>query len=241
MARLVRQFGVKSDLAAPRIPFRETLTGAAEGQGRHKKHSGGRGQFGDCWVKIRPARRGAGYSFVDSIVGGVIPRQYIPAVDKGIQEASARGILGGYPVVDFVAECFDGSYHSVDSNEASFRMAGILAFKAVATKCKPVLLEPLDDVEVITPDEYLGDVMGDLNSRRGKLHGTEQAEDGSGSVVKAIVPQADLHLYGTRLSSLTHGRGVFRHHFHGYEQMPHDQAAKVIAAYEKTRQEEKGD
>ena len=163
------------------------------------------------------------------------------AVDKGIQEASARGILGGYPVVDFVAECFDGSYHSVDSNEASFRMAGILAFKAVATKCKPVLLEPLDDVEVITPDEYLGDVMGDLNSRRGKLHGTEQAEDGSGSVVKAIVPQADLHLYGTRLSSLTHGRGVFRHHFHGYEQMPHDQAAKVIAAYEKTRQEEKGD
>jgi elongation factor G len=241
MARLVRQFGVKGDLAAPRIPFRETLTGAAEGQGRHKKQSGGRGQFGDCWVKIRAAKRGAGYSFVDSIVGGVIPRQYIPAVDKGIQEASARGILAGYPVVDFVAECFDGSYHSVDSNEASFKMAGILAFKAVGTKCKPVLLEPLDDVEVITPDEYLGDVMGDLNSRRGKLHGTEQAEDGSGSVVKAIVPQAELHLYGTRLSSLTHGRGVFRHHFHGYEQMPHDQAAKVIAAYEKTRQEEKED
>jgi elongation factor G len=241
MARLIRQFGVKGELSAPRIPFRETLTAAAEGQGRHKKQSGGRGQFGDCWVKIRPGKRGTGYSFVDSIVGGVIPRQYIPAVDKGIQEASARGILAGYPVVDFVAECFDGSYHSVDSNEASFKMAGILAFKVVATKCKPVLLEPLDHVEVLTPDEYLGDVMGDLNSRRGKLLGTEQADGTPGSVVKAIVPQAELHLYGTRLSSLTHGRGIFKHHFHGYEQMPHDQAAKVIAAYEKTRQEEKED
>ncbi len=238
MARLNRQFGVKAELSAPRIPYRETLTGAAEGQGRHKKQSGGRGQFGDCWVKIRPAKRGAGYSFVDSIVGGAIPRQYIPAVDKGIQEASGRGIIAGYPVVDFIAECYDGSYHSVDSNEASFRMAGIQGFKAVAPKCRPVLLEPLDMVEVTTPDDYLGDVMGDLSSRRGKLLGTEQAKNGAGSVVKAIVPQADLHLYGTRLAGLTHGRGFFTHHFHGYEQMPHEHAAKVIAAYEKTKAED---
>jgi elongation factor G len=240
MARLNRQFGTKAELSAPRIPYRETLTGAADGQGRHKKQSGGRGQFGDCWVKMRPAKRGAGYSFVDSIVGGVIPRQYIPAVDKGIQEASARGILAGYPLVDFVAECYDGSYHSVDSNEASFKMAGIQGFKAVAPKCKPVLLEPLDHVEVTTPDDYLGDVMGDLSSRRGKLLGTEQA-DGIGSVVKAIVPQADLHLYGTRLAGLTHGRGSFVHRFHGYEQMPHEHAAKIISAYEKTRKDDAED
>lgn len=241
MARLQRQFGVKAELSAPRIPYRETLTASGDGQGRHKKQSGGRGQFGDCWVKLRPARRGEGYAFVDSIVGGVIPRQYIPAVDKGIQEASARGIVAGYPLVDFVAECYDGSYHSVDSNEASFRMAGILGFKAVAPKCRPVLLEPLDMVEVTTPDEYLGDVMGDLSSRRGKLLGTEQAANGAGTVVKAIVPQADLHLYGTRISSLTHGRGHFTHRFHGYEQMPHEHAAKVIAAYEKTKKEEAED
>ena len=238
MARLKRQFGVKADLSVPRIPYRETLTASAEGQGRHKKQSGGRGQFGDCWVKMRPAKRGAGYSFVDSIVGGSIPRQYIPAVDKGIQEASARGIIAGYPLVDFIAECYDGSYHSVDSSEASFRMAGIQGFKAVAAKCRPVLLEPLDMVEVTTPDDYLGDVMGDLSSRRGKLLGTEQAENGAGSVVKAIVPQADLHLYGTRLAGLTHGRGFFTHHFHGYEQMPQEHAAKVIAAHEKTEGED---
>lgn len=238
MSRLGRQFGVKAELAVPRIPYRETLTGSGDGQGRHKKQSGGRGQFGDCWVRIRSAPRGSGYSFVDSIVGGAIPRGFIPAVDKGIQEASARGVLAGYPVVDFVAECYDGSYHSVDSNEASFRMAGIIAFKTVAPKCKPVLLEPLDIVDVTTPDEYLGDVMGDLSSRRGKLLGSEPCDNGAGTMVKAIVPRADLHLYGTRLSSITHGRGTFAHRFHGYEQMPPEHAAKVIAAYEKTRQEE---
>lgn len=238
MARLTRQFNVKATLSAPRIPYRETLTAAGDGQGKHKKQSGGRGQFGDCWVRIKPAKRGSGYSFVDSVVGGAIPRQYIPAVDRGIHEASGRGIIAGYPLVDFVVECYDGSYHSVDSNEASFKMAGIQAFKAVAPKCKPVLLEPLQMVDVVTPDNYLGDVMGDLSSRRGKLLGTEQASNGAGSVVKAIVPQADLHLYGTRLAGLTHGRGTFKHQFHGYEQMPHEHAAKVITAYEKTRKEE---
>jgi elongation factor G len=238
MSRLSRQFGVKAELSAPRIAYRETLTAKGEGQGRHKKQSGGRGQFGDCWIRIKPAPRGTGYQFVDEIVGGVIPRNYIPAVDKGIQEASARGILARYPVVDFIAECFDGSYHSVDSNEASFKMAGILAFKTVAAKCRPMLLEPLDYVEVTTPDNYLGDVMGDLSSRRGSILGTDSDGNGLGTRVRAVVPQAELHLYGTKLSSITHGRGTFTRKFKSYEFMPHEHAQKVIDAAAKEKAEE---
>jgi elongation factor G len=145
-----------------------------------------------------------------------------------VQEAAARGVLAGYPMVDFVVECYDGSYHSVDSNEASFKMAGILAFKAVAPKCRPALLEPLEMVEVTTPDRYLGDVMGDLSSRRGHILGTEPAEEGSLTRVRAIVPQAELHLYATKLSSLTHGRAVFAQRFHGYEYVPGEAAAKMV-------------
>ena len=159
-----------------------------------------------------------------------------PATVSSIRLSAAQS--RGSTSRPFVVECYDGSYHSVDSNEASFKMAGIQAFKAVAPKCRPVLLEPLQMVDVTTPDDYLGDVMGDLSSRRGKLLGTEQASNGAGSVVKAIVPQADLHLYGTRLAGLTHGRGSFAHQFHGYEQMPHEHAVKVIAAHEKTKQVE---
>jgi elongation factor G len=237
MARLARQFGVKAELTAPKIAYRETITAKAEGQGRHKKQSGGRGQFGDCWVRIKPGPRGSGYKFVDEIVGGSIPRNYIPAVDRGIQEASTRGIISRHPVVDFIAECYDGSYHSVDSNEASFKMAGILAFKTVAAKCKPVLLEPLDAVEITTPDAYLGDVMGDLNSRRGHILGTDSGGDGFGTRVRATVPQAELHLYGTKLSSLTHGRGVFKRKFKSYEFAPPEHAKKVIDAAAKEKAE----
>jgi elongation factor G len=227
LSRLERQFGVKATLRPPRVPYRETLLGVAEGQGRHKKQTGGKGQFGDCWIRIRPSHRGAGYKFVDKISGGVIPRQYIPAVDKGVQEAAERGVLAGYPVVDFEVECFDGSYHSVDSNEASFKMAGILAFKTLAPKARPVLLEPLMTVEVFTPDAQLGDVMGDLSGRRGQILGTEPAEDGTGTVVKAVVPMAELHLYATRLQSLTHGYGTVRYRMHGFEQAPAEVVAKV--------------
>jgi elongation factor G len=241
LARLVRQLAVKAELSVPRIPYRETITVKGDGQGKHKKQSGGRGQFGDCWVRMKPAPRGSGYTFVDEIVGGVIPRNYIPAVDRGIQEASARGVLAGFPLVDFIAECYDGSYHSVDSNEASFKMAGILAFKNVAPKCRPALLEPLEMVEVFTPDAYLGDVMGDLSSRRGHILGTEPAEDSHLTRVRAIVPQADLHLYATKLSSLTHGRGTYAHRFHGYEHMPHEQAAKIIEAHAKSKGEDNGE
>lgn len=227
LSRLERQFGVKATLRAPRVPYRETLLGVAEGQGKHKKQTGGKGQFGDCWIRLRPARRGAGYTFVDKISGGVIPRNYIPAVDKGVQEAAERGVLAGYPMVDFEVECFDGSYHSVDSNEASFKMAGILAFKTLAPKARPVLLEPLMTVEVFTPDASLGDVMGDLSGRRGHILGTEPSEDGTGTIVKAVVPMAELHLYATRLQSITHGYGTVHYRMHGFEQAPAEVVAKV--------------
>ena len=234
MAKLKRKFSVQSLLTKPKIAYRETLKGKAEGQGRHKKQSGGRGQFGDCWVRIMPNKRGAGYEFIDEIVGGVIPRQYIPAVDKGIQEASVRGVLAGYPVVDFKAELFDGSYHTVDSNEASFKMAGILAFKTVAPKCKPVLLEPLDEVEITTPDDYLGDVLGDLSSRRGQILGTDSVE-GIGSRVRAIMPQSEMHTYASTLQSMTQGRAMFTKRFKGYEEMPHEVAQRVVDEAAKER------
>lgn len=227
LARLERQFGVKASLRPPRVPYRETLLGAAEGQGRHKKQTGGKGQFGDCWIRLRPAHRGAGYKFVDKISGGVIPRNYIPAVDKGVQEAAERGVLAGYPVVDFEVECFDGSYHSVDSNEASFKMAGILAFKTLAPQARPVLLEPLMIVQVLTPDAQLGDVLGDLSGRRGHILGAEPAEDGSGTIVRAVVPMSELHLYATRLQSITHGYGTVKYQMHGFEQAPPEVVAKV--------------
>jgi elongation factor G len=177
---------------------------------------------------------------VDDIVGGVIPSKFIPAVDKGIQESAVRGVLAGYPMVDFEVSLYDGSYHSVDSNEMSFKMAGILAFKTVARKCKPVLLEPIDEVIVTTPDEYLGDVMGNLSSRRGQILGTESA-NGGGTIVRGHAPQAELHLYATDLNSMTHGRGTFMRRFHGYEQMPPEAANRVIEESAKERKEEVGD
>jgi elongation factor G len=236
LAKLKRKFGVTAELSKPKVAYRETIKGKGEGQGRHKKQSGGRGQFGDCWVRFAPQPRGAGYAFVDQIVGGAIPRQYIPAVDKGIQEAAVRGIIAGYPLVDFKVEVYDGSYHTVDSNEMSFKMAGILAFKAVAAKCKPVLLEPLDEVEIVTPDDYMGDVLGDLSSRRGQILGTEPA-DGA-TKIRAIVPQAELHGYATSVQSMTHGRAFFKRHFKGYDEAPHEVAQKVIEEHAKEKEEE---
>src|SRR5215218_9116231 len=234
--RLERKFGVHAELVRPRIAYRETIKGKAEGQGKHKKQSGGRGQFGDCWVRFGPQPRGAGYAFIDQIVGGSIPRQFIPAVDKGIQEAAIRGILAGYPLVDFKVEIYDGSYHTVDSNEMSFKMAGIQAFKAVAAKCKPVLLEPLDELEITTPDDYMGDVLGDLSSRRGHILGTEPAE--GATVIRAVVPQAELHGYAASIQSMTHGRAFYRRHFKGYDEAPHDIAQKVIEEHAKEKEEE---
>lgn len=225
LGRLTQKYGVHADLARPRIAYRETFKGKAEGQGKHKKQSGGRGQYGDCWIRIAPRPRGAGYEFVDKIVGGVIPNKYIPAVDRGIQESAERGVVAGYPVVDFQVECFDGSYHDVDSNEMSFKMAGILAFRTVAPSARPVLLEPLADLEVWTPEDVLGDVMGDLSARRGHILGTES--DGRLTKVRAVVPESELYRYSTTLYSITHGRGTYRHSFHGYVEAPPDVVARV--------------
>lgn len=231
LGRLEKKFAVHAELVRPRVAYRETLRGKAEGQGKHKKQSGGRGQYGDCWVRLAPRPRGAGYEFVDNIVGGVIPNKYIPAVDRGIQEAAVRGVIAGYPLVDFMAECYDGSYHDVDSNEMSFKMAGILAFRTVAPKARPVLLEPLHDVTVRVPAEYLGDVMGDLSARRGQILGTEP--DGRLTVIRGIVPEAEMYKYATTLHSITHGRGTFHQQFHSYAEAPPEVTAKVASEHKK--------
>jgi elongation factor G len=227
LGRLQRKYGVHAELGRPKVAYRETLKGMAEGQGKHKKQSGGRGQYGDCWIRLAPLARGSGYEFVDDIVGGVIPNKFIPAVDRGIQEAAARGSLAGYPLVDFRAECFDGSYHDVDSNEMSFKMAGIMAFRNVAPKARPVLLEPIMMVEIFTPSEMLGDVLGDLSPRRAQILSTDTS--GRLTKVNALVPQAELYKYSTALHSMTHGRGHHREKFHGYAEAPGEVAAKVAA------------
>ncbi len=239
LGRLARKFGVHAIQTKPRIPYRETIKGKGEGQGRHKKQTGGRGQFGDCWIRMAPLPRGSGYVFEDGIVGGAIPSKYIPAVDRGIQEAAVRGILAGCPVVDFKVELFDGSYHTVDSNEMSFKLAGILAFRNVSPTCKPVLLEPLVDLEVMTPEEYLGAVMGDLSSRRGQILGSEP--EGATLKLKAVVPEAELYKYATQLHSLTQGRGTYRRKFKGYAEMPPDAAAKVIEEHQKEKKEKEAE
>ena len=231
LGRLARKYGVHAELTRPRVAYRETFRGVAEGQGKHKKQSGGRGQYGDAHVRISPLARGSGYEFVDSIVGGVIPNKFIPAVDKGIQEAAQRGPIAGYPVVDFRAECFFGSYHDVDSSEMAFRMAGILAFRTVSAKARPVLLEPIMGVEIWAPSDLLGDVLGDLSPRRGQILSTEQ--DGRLTKINALIPRAELYRYSTALHSITHGRGTHRERFHGYAETPPEVAAKVASEHKR--------
>ena len=235
VGRLARKFGVHATLGKPKVAYRETLKGKAEGQGKHKKQSGGRGQYGDCWIRVAPLPRGSGFVYEDQIVGGVIPRQYIPAVEKGIVEAMARGPVAGYPMVDFKVELYDGSYHDVDSNEMSFKMAGILAFRNVTPNARPVLLEPIVEVEALTPEEYLGVVMGDLSSRRGHILGSSR--DGRLTAVKALVPEAELDRYATTLHSLTHGHGTYRQKFHAYQEAPPEVTAKVVEARKKDVEE----
>lgn len=228
LARIKRMFGVEIDGAIPKIPYRESIMATAEAEGKHKKQSGGRGQFGVASVRFSPRPRGSGYEFIDSIKGGSIPRGLIPAVDKGIQEALARGILAGYPVVDVAAEVYDGKYHAVDSDEMSFRMAGIQAFRAASPNLRPVLLEPIMKVTVTVPEDHLGDVMGDINSKRGKVLGMEG--EGILRSVSAEVPMAEMQQYAAELRSLTSGRGTFEMGFDHYEEVPHNEAQAVIAA-----------
>jgi elongation factor G len=235
--RLKRKFGVEVETETPKVPYRETITTTAEAQGRHKKQTGGRGQFGDCWIRLEPLPRGSGYEFVDQIVGGAIPRQFIPSVDKGIRDAMSQGILAGYPVVDVRAVCYDGSYHTVDSSDLAFQLAGRLAFRAAAEKANPVLLEPIYEMEIIVPEEFMGDVIGDLNSKRGRVLGMEPLGGGR-QKIRAHVPQAEIQRYSIDLRSIARGRGKFSAKFSHYEEVPPNVAQTIIAEAERARKEE---
>jgi elongation factor G len=225
--KLKRKFGVELELKIPKVPYSETIKGTARVQGKHKKQSGGRGQFGDCWIEMEPLERSGGYEFVDKIVGGVIPQQYRPAVDKGIQETMEKGVIAGYPLVDIKVTLVDGSYHNVDSSEMAFKIAGSLAFKKAVQEAKPVLLEPIMEVNVYVPKEHVGDVMGDMNSRRGKVLGMDSTD--KFEVINAHVPQKEVLLYAPDLTSMTGGRGTFHVKFSHYEEVPSHLAEKIIA------------
>jgi elongation factor G len=224
--KLKRKYGVEVELKTPRVPYLETLKSAVKVQGKYKKQSGGRGQYGDCWVEFTPLGRGEGYLFEDKIVGGVIPKTYIPAVDKGIQEAALDGCLAGYPVVDFKAALFDGSFHTVDSSEMAFKIAGSMAFKKAMETAKPVLLEPIMKIKVTVPEDNMGDVIGDLNSRRGKVVGVEPKANSQ--IIRAVVPMSEVLSYANDLRSMTSDRGLFTTEFSHYEEIPSHLAQKVI-------------
>ena len=228
VAKLKRRFGVDVNLKPPRIPYRETIKTATEAHGRHKKQTGGHGQFGDCKIKVEPLPRGTDFEFVDDIFGGSIPRQFIPAVEKGIQETRVRGYLAGYPMVDFRVTVFDGSYHDVDSNELSFKMAGRLAFRDAMTRARPTILEPIMNVEVYAPSDFAGDLMGDLNGRRGRIAGMDTR--GATTIIKAQVPMSEMLTYEQHLTSATGARGSYHMEFSHYEEVPAPLQAKIIAA-----------
>ncbi len=235
LERLKRKFGVEVNLKTPKVPYRETIKGSVRVQGRYKKQTGGRGQFGDTWLEISPAEPGEGFVFVDEIVGGAIPRQYIPAVQKGIEEAMQGGVLAGYPMVDVKVRLVDGSFHPVDSSEMAFKVAGSLGFKKGAAQCKPTLLEPIMKLTVTVPEEFMGDVMGDISGRRGRVLGMEAK--GSMQVVSAMVPMAEVLTYQPELTSMTGGRGAFTMELDHYEEVPGDVQAKIVEAYQKAKEE----
>jgi elongation factor G len=227
VAKLKRRFGVEVNLKPPRIPYRETITARVEAHGRHKKQTGGHGQFGDCKIKMEPLPRGSEFEFVDEIFGGAIPRGFIPAVEKGIQESRLRGYLAGYPVVDFRVTLFDGSYHDVDSNELSFKTAGWLAFKDGMSRAKPTLLEPVMNVTIQAPSDNAGDLMGDLNGRRGRISGMEAR--GQSTIIKAQVPMAEMLTYEQHLTSVTGGRGSYHMEYSHYDEVPNHLQSKIVA------------
>jgi elongation factor G len=233
--KLKRKFGVEVLLKTPKVPYLETIRASTKVQGKYKKQSGGRGQYGDCWIEMSPTGRGEGYQFDDKIVGGVIPRQYIPAVDKGIQEAAVDGFLAGYPVVDFRVALYDGSFHTVDSSEMAFKVAGSMAFKKAMELCKPVLLEPIVNMKVTVPDESMGDVIGDLNSRRGKVVGVEPKANSQ--IIRAVVPMSEVLAYSNDLKSMTSDRGLFSMEFSHYEEMPTHLSQKVVAESQAAKKE----
>ena len=236
VARLKKRFKVEVNLKQRKIPYRETIRASADGHGRHKKQTGGHGQFGDCKLRMSPLARSEGFEFVNSIFGGSIPKSYIPAVEKGVIETAARGHLAGYPVVDFKVELKDGQYHDVDSSEMSFKIAGSLGFKDAIAKCKPTLLEPIMDIETVVPEVFAGTVMGDLSSRRGRPQGMEPS--GSMQVIRAQVPMAEMLTYDAELTSMTGGRGSYHMEMSHYDEVPGQLQEKVIQAARAKRGEE---
>jgi len=216
--RMKREFGVVANVGKPQVAYRETIRATVEQEGKFIRQSGGRGQYGHVWLKIEPQEPGSGYEFVNQVVGGVVPREYIPAVDKGIQEQMQSGVLAGYPVVDVKVTLYDGSYHDVDSNEMAFKIAGSMGFREGAIKAGPVLLEPIMHVEVVTPEDYMGDVMGDLNRRRGLVQGMDDSP--AGKIIRAEVPLSEMFGYATDLRSATQGRATYSMEFEKYSEAP---------------------
>ncbi len=236
VSRLKKRYHAEVHLKAPKVPYRETIRAKAEAQGRHKKQTGGHGQFGDCKIRMEPMPRGGGFEFANETFGGSVPRNFIPAIEKGIVESAARGYLAGFPVVDYKVTVFDGSYHDVDSNEMSFKMAGRLAFRKAMELCKPCLLEPVMKVEIEAPDEFAGTLMGDLNSRRGRVGGMESK--GRTTVINAQVPMAEMLTYGTLLTSMTQGKGSYRMEMDHYDIVPQLVADKILANAKRPVEEE---
>ncbi len=237
VAKLKKRYHTEVVLKAPKVPYRETIRGKADVQGRHKKQTGGHGQYGDCKIKMEPMPRGGQFEFVNDIFGGAIPKNYIPAIEKGIKDAAARGYLAGFPVVDFRVILYDGSYHDVDSNDMSFQMAGRIAFRKAMEQAKPTILEPVMSVEITIPDDFAGSIMGDLNSRRGRIQGMDNK--GGNTVVKAEVPMAEMLTYGVDLTSMTQGRGSFNMEMHHYDTVPGQLQEKIIEKAKAARGEVK--
>ena len=234
--RLKRKFGVEVVMKTPKVPYRETIKVSTKVQGRYKKQSGGRGQYGDCYIEVEPLPRGGGFEFVDKIVGGAIPRQYIPAVEKGVIDAMREGVVAGFPIVDMKVMLYDGSYHTVDSSEMAFKIAGSMALKKAVQEAKPILLEPIMKVEVITPDDTLGAVIGDLNSKRGRVQGVEP-QAGGNQRITSLVPMSEMLIYANQLHSLTSGRGLYSMEFSHYEEVPSHIAQKIVAEREAQKKE----
>jgi elongation factor G len=233
VSRLKKRYNVDVELRSPKIPYRETIRGTADVQGRHKKQTGGHGQFGDCWIRMEPLPRGGNFEFANEIFGGSIPRNFIPAIEKGIVETAQNGFLAGYPVVDFKVTVYDGSYHDVDSSEMAFKLAARKAFKAAMQVAKPALLEPIMKVEVQAPVEYAGDLMSDMNGRRGRISGMDTK--GGTQIIRAQVPMAEMLNYQNDLTSMTQGRATFTMEFDHYDYVPSAQQEKIVAAAKAAR------
>ena len=229
--RMKREFKVEANVGAPQVAYKETIKATAEGEGKYIKQSGGRGQYGHCYLRVEPTEPGAPFEFLDEIKGGVVPREYIPAIEKGVKESLTRGILAGYPIVNIKVACFDGSYHEVDSSEAAFKMAASMAFQTACKKANPVILEPIMKVEVVTPEKFMGDVIGDLNSKRGQIQ--EMTDRSQMKVVKAIVPLASMFGYVTSLRNMSQGRASSTMEFSHYAEVPNNVAQTIIEGKKK--------